>query len=101
MRAADGPFYLVQSISDVPLDLSATEKTRRTVADMIEPISYHTVDDSSNHKFEATVLYSGAISRATFVIQPSGMVSMLDSQQLLSDLPIQRRLFHGFLRTWA
>ncbi len=51
-----------------------------------------------NQQFDALVLYSNAIFRASFSIQPSGMVEMLDDTPVATELEINRDGFIDGLR---
>jgi len=87
VRGEDGPFLIAESMDDPAMPRAPDETTRRAIEGTIRPASYEGKNPDGNFMCDAIVFYSNALFLATFSVEPTGMIHMLDDQPLAQELP--------------
>lgn len=94
---AEGSFRIIDSVSNLGWEQSATEEEKRKVGGIIQPFLATRLDDM-RWQVTATVQYSSALYNVVFFAKPSGEVEMADDTPIAVDLPLRRQRFAGHLR---
>ncbi len=89
VRGEDGPFLIAESMDDAAMPANIDETTRKAVEGTIRPASYEGRNNEGNYMCDAIVFYSNALFLATFSVEQTGMIHMLDDQPLAQDLPVR------------
>jgi len=89
VRSEDGSFLLAEDMDgpDIPTDMD--EQTRAIIKDAVRPANYQERDEHGSFLCDAVLLYSGALFNVNFTVKPSGMVEMLDDEQIAGDLNVK------------
>jgi hypothetical protein len=87
VRGEEGPFYIAESITDPNMPKDMDDATRSTIEGIVRPATFDGINEQGHFLCEAVVFYSNALFTATFGIQPTGMIEMMDDQPIVADLP--------------
>lgn len=82
VRGDEGPFHICADAADPLLPAKAT-----AVAEHVEPPRVYGTDSDGKVRLSATVFYSNAVFNADFLVEPTGMIEMVDDRPVTSDLP--------------
>lgn len=85
----EGCFYIAETLDDPMLPTAFDTATQKTLANAIRPAQLDDSENSDGINATATVFYGNALFTGSFLIQPSGMVEMLDDEPLAGDLPVR------------
>lgn len=82
VRGEDGPFLICEDPADplIPTDAPG-------IAEYAEPPRLFGVDEEGKFRLSATVLYGDGLFTADFLVDPTGMVRMVNDDKVMSDLP--------------
>lgn len=87
---SEGPFQVVEDVAALPVgDLSAPD--REIAEARLRPARVLDQEEADGagkppYRLEATILYSGMLAAATFELEASGAVAMIDDEPLLTGL---------------
>jgi len=87
VRGEEGPFYLAERLDDPIIRDAAGDPPAAALTQFIRPAEYLGRNEAGHFVCKGVVYYSNALFEAQFVIQPSGMVEMLDDEPVAADLP--------------
>lgn len=87
VRGEDGPFLIAEDLDDPAMPRGLDDTTRKAVEGTIRPASFEGRNNDGNYMCDAIVFYSNALFLATFSVEQTGMIHMLDDQPLAQDLP--------------
>lgn len=89
VRGADGPFYLLERGDHPILTFEIDEETQDKFDTLARPPRCDGQNESGDFLCSGIVFYDAAISRASFAVQQSGMVEMLDDDPIETNLPVR------------
>jgi hypothetical protein len=92
VRGEQGPFYLVHGLDDDLLppgfaDATSENAGGRSPGQLFRRPRLHGTDEKGSWRVSGLVHYSNAVFMVHFLVQPTGMVEMLDDMPLMADLP--------------
>ncbi|WP_295622974.1 tetratricopeptide repeat protein [uncultured Lamprocystis sp.] len=101
VRGEDGPFQILDDIQALPMDGGGRAALPQDVRQAPAPPRALDGDLATDgwRRFDACVLYSNALFRATFKVLSTGMIEIEDNQPIATDLPIRTRRYDGIFRT--
>ena len=82
VRGEEGPFHICADTADPLLPSEATG-----VAEHVEPPRVYGADSDGKFRLSAPVFYSNAVFNVDFLVEPTGMIKMLDDRPIMADLP--------------
>lgn len=86
VRGEEGPFYIAESMEDPNMPQEMDETARSVIEGTLRSASYEGKNEQDHYICEAVVFYSNALFLATFAIQTSGMIEMLQDEPIAADL---------------
>lgn len=89
VRGDEGPFYLLERGDHPILTFEIDEATQDTFDALAQPPRYEGQNENDDFLCSAVVFYGAAIFEASFAVQPSGMVEMLDDDPVEINLPVR------------
>lgn len=89
VRGEEGPFYIAENMNDPNMPANMDAATQSAVEGTLRPATFEGMNEQGHYMCEAVVFYSNALFIATFAVQPTGMIEMLDDQPIAGDLPVR------------
>lgn len=86
VRGEKGPFYVVENTKDPLFPKDIDETTLLLIEESAHPLKIKEIDSNGNFLCDALVFYSNALFEASFSIQRTGMVEMLNDEPIAGDL---------------
>jgi hypothetical protein len=65
------------------------ETTRSVIEGTVRTATFEGMNEQGHFQCEAVVFYSNALFIASFSVQPTGMIEMLDDEPIAADLPVR------------
>jgi ankyrin repeat protein len=87
VRGEGGPFYFVERLDD-PF-IPDHPVIRQILSGTIRAATLEGVNEHGFFMCDAVVYYSNALFLANFMVQPSGMIEMLEDEPIAADLPMK------------
>lgn len=89
VRGDEGPFYMLERGDHPILTFEIDEATQDTFDALARPPRCDGVNAVGEYLCSGIVFYGAAIFEASFAVQPSGMVEMLDDDPVEINLPVR------------
>ena len=97
VRGDEGPFYLLESMDDPLLEevRNASPEnqsmwtTRAVIEGTVRPVTLEGSNEFGHYQCEGATFYSNAMFIASFSVQPTGMIEMLEDEPIAADLPFR------------
>jgi hypothetical protein len=93
IRAAEGPFVVVERFREIPWRQAPPEDQRRRILDNLKPISVgHSPAEGerqSSWEFAAAISYGRGFYRAELSLKANGLVEMTEDQLIEKELPVE------------
>ena len=89
----EGRFFITERVDDLHLEPDA-ELEPETAAKLdealhrVRPLPPEPEDEEWHHRFSAPILYGNALFEAAFLVDRTGMVTMVDDEPIATDLPV-------------
>ncbi len=87
VRGEEGPFYIAETMDDPNMPTDMDDTTRSVVEGTVRGATFEGMNDQGHFLCDAVVFYSNALFIASFAVQPTGMIEMLDDEPIAADLP--------------
>ncbi|HEX7333788.1 MAG TPA: helix-turn-helix domain-containing protein [Pyrinomonadaceae bacterium] len=100
--AEHGTFMIVEKPKQIPWAENVDEEIKVPVEKVIEEIEFlgtNETTEGTTWRFDANVVYSDSVYRASFNVMNSGMIDMLQDQPLFAELNLLASSFAVGLRT--
>lgn len=89
VRGEEGPFYLLERADHPILTFAIDEETDDTLHALARPLACDSQNERGDFVCSGIVFYGAAIFEATFAVQQTGMVEMLDDDPVEVNLPVR------------
>jgi hypothetical protein len=89
VRGEEGPFYVAETMDDPNMPKEMDETTRSVIEGTVRTATFEGMNEQGHFQCEAVVFYSNALFIASFSVQPTGMIEMLDDEPIAADLPVR------------
>lgn len=89
VRGEEGPFFLLERADHPILTFEPDEETEQMLHTLARAPTYQGQDQNGHFLCSGIVFYGNALFEASFAVQPSGMVEMLDDDPVEINLPVR------------
>jgi len=89
VRGEDGPFFLLERADHPILTFEPDEETAQILDRLARAPTYQGQNQNDQFLCSGVVFYGNALFEASFAVQPSGMVEMLDDDPVEINLPVR------------
>jgi hypothetical protein len=86
-----GFFHLIQSVDDINWKEDPPAQARRSIADMITPLTLKTIgkgDQRDTYFCDATVMFKHGLFHCDITVDPKGFVVIDNQELLIEDMPV-------------
>lgn len=88
-----GRFLIVENVDDVAWKENPPPNARKAIGDMIKPVSIKSKQDDGTYILSSHMVFKDGLFKTDIVIKPSGVVSLMNEELLIEDMPILDDVF--------
>lgn len=89
VRGAEGPFYILEDTDHPILDFALDEPTKNLFDSFARSATCTGPNENGAYTCDAAIFYGPALFTASFSVEPSGMIEMLDDAPVAVHLPVR------------
>jgi len=90
VRGRHGRFFVIETIDDIRWQVDPPLQGRKTMQEMLEPVTLIDEDDNGVFNLEAFMIFKDSLFRTKIHVQPGGLVSMSEEELKIEGMPIMQ-----------